>query len=69
MRLVVKVTSKKQKALCERCSFLSPDCWPEGGGIDCWGDKHRESFIQANGFEPLPKREQEVDVDLEGSER
>lgn len=53
----MKDLSDKQRRMCERCCFLSPECFPRGKLIDCMGDKHRSSFIRGNGFAPLPKRE------------
>lgn len=49
----MKVPTKAQNALCEKCSFLSPECFPNGD-IDCYGNENRQAFIHANGFAPLP---------------
>lgn len=50
-------TSEKQRKLCERCHFLSPECWDEYGNIHCMGDVAEKTFVMLNGFKPLPKHE------------
>jgi len=57
----VQVISEKQRRLCEKCHFLSPECWDENGNIHCMGDLAKTTFVMLNGFEPLPKHEQQID--------
>ena len=50
-------TSEKQRRLCEKCHFLSLECWDDYGNIYCMGDIAKKTFVMLNGFEPLPKHE------------